>query len=88
MNAALLTKGLTFSKHSGVIAAFSQHLVKTGIIPREVGRKLTRLRRDREIGDYDDSAQGDESSAQIDVSTASEIDDRVRRGLIENQFIS
>ena len=88
MNAALLTKGLTFSKHSGVIAAFSQHFVKTGIIPRELGRNLTRLRRDREIGDYDSFAQVDASSAQIDVTTAAEITDRVRRWLIENQFLS
>jgi len=31
-NALLATKGLERSKHSGVIAAFRQHFVKTGIV--------------------------------------------------------
>lgn len=30
MQATLLTKGLTFSKHSGVIGAFSQYFIKPG----------------------------------------------------------
>ncbi len=35
MEAALLSKGLVFSKHSGVIRGFSEHFVKTGIMPKE-----------------------------------------------------
>jgi uncharacterized protein len=31
-NALLSTKGLERSKHSGVIAAFRQHFIKTGLI--------------------------------------------------------
>lgn len=35
-NALLVTKGLERSKHSGVIAAFRQHFVKTGLIEPEL----------------------------------------------------
>ncbi len=31
VSAVLLTKGLNFSKHQAVVAAFGQHFVKTGI---------------------------------------------------------
>ena len=37
-NALLATKGLQRSKHSGVIAAFRQHFVKTGLIEVEFSR--------------------------------------------------
>ena len=52
MQAALLTKGLTFAKHSGVISAFAQHFLKTDFLPREFGPMVQRLRRDRETGEY------------------------------------
>lgn len=37
-NALLATKGLERSKHSGVIAAFRQHFVKTGIVSMSSSR--------------------------------------------------
>ena len=40
--AALLTKNLTFSSHKGVIAAFGEHLFKTGVFPAKMGRELNR----------------------------------------------
>ena len=52
MQAALLTKGLTFAKHSGVISAFAQRFLKTDLLPREFGPMVQRLRRDRETGEY------------------------------------
>jgi len=36
IQAALLTKGLSFSKHSSTIGAFNKHFVKTGIFPKEL----------------------------------------------------
>ena len=52
MQAALLTKGMTYSKHKGVIGGFSQHFIKPGLFPEEFGKLIQRLRRDREVGDY------------------------------------
>lgn len=51
--AFLLGEGLTFSKHSGVIAAFGQHFAKTGRVPKEFHRYLIDGERKRLIGDYD-----------------------------------
>ena len=51
--AALLTKKLSFSSHKGVISAFGEHFIKTGIFPREMGRELNRAFEKRQIGDYE-----------------------------------
>jgi uncharacterized protein (UPF0332 family) len=51
--ALLLEKGLSFSKHAGVIAAFGQHFAKTGLLPTEFHRYLIEAQDSRNIGDYD-----------------------------------
>lgn len=50
--AILLTKELQFSSHKGVISAFGQHFVKTGIIPQEMRRWLQNAFDMRQEGDY------------------------------------
>ena len=50
--AMLLTKNLSFSSHKGVISAFGEHFVKTGIFSRELGRELNRALEKRQISDY------------------------------------
>lgn len=51
--AFLLVDGLTFSKHSGVIAAFGQHFARTGRVPVEFHRHLIEAAEERNISDYD-----------------------------------
>jgi len=51
--AVLLTKNLSFSSHKGVISAFGEHFVKTGIFPKEMGREFNRAFEKRQIGDYE-----------------------------------
>ena len=53
VEAVLLTKGLSFSSHKGVISAFGEHFVKSGIFPREMGKELNRAFGKRQIGDYE-----------------------------------
>lgn len=50
--AFLLEDGLTFSRHSAVIAAFGQRFVKTGRIPAEYHRFLIEGMDSRNVGDY------------------------------------
>jgi len=50
--AVLLTKGLVFSKHSGVIAAFGQHFVKTGMFSKDYFYWLRTVFDRRSVGDY------------------------------------
>ena len=51
--AALLTKGLTFSSHKGVISAFGKHLIQTGEMPKEMSRELHRAFEKRQLSDYE-----------------------------------
>jgi hypothetical protein len=51
--AMLLTKNSSFSSHKGVISAFGEHFIKTGIFPKEMGRELNRAFEKRQIGDYE-----------------------------------
>ena len=55
--AALLASGAPIESevartHSGLIAAFSLHLVKSGRVPVELGRTLNRVEQIRLIADY------------------------------------
>jgi len=50
--ALLDRKGLAFSKHSGVIAAFGLHLVKTFEVPQELHRHIIEAMEIRQEGDY------------------------------------
>jgi uncharacterized protein (UPF0332 family) len=50
--AALWSKGYSFSKHSGVIAAFGQQLVKPHLLPSELHRWLREAFDRRQEGDY------------------------------------
>ncbi len=54
MNALLETKQLKSSKHSGVIALFNQHFIKTGIIRTEMGEFYRYLFDSPQGGDYND----------------------------------
>jgi uncharacterized protein (UPF0332 family) len=51
-NALLVTKGLERSKHSGVLAAFREHFVKTGIIEAEYSRDYGAAMDARHASDY------------------------------------
>jgi len=73
MQAVLLTKDLTYSKHAGVISAFSEHFIKTGIFPKRFGEAIQRLREDRETGDYGYQLSVSSDEASGDVKIAGEI---------------
>lgn len=51
--ALLLGQGLSFSKHSAVLAAFGERLTKSGLVPREFHRYLLDGEDSRHVGDYD-----------------------------------
>jgi len=51
--AVLLTKNLSFSSHKGVVSAFGEHFIKTGVFPKEMGRELNRAFEKRQLADYE-----------------------------------
>ena len=70
-NALLATKGLERSKHSGVIAAFRQHFIKTGIIEPEFSDFYGQAMDERHNADYE--------LATLSFETASENLDHAER---------
>ena len=48
-----LQRSYRFSPHKGIISAFGEHFIKTGIFPKEMGRELNRAFEKRQIGDYE-----------------------------------
>ena len=54
VSAALLQKGLSSAKHSGVRSLFHQHMVKPGLISADLGSLYDRLFDSRQKGDYED----------------------------------
>lgn len=52
-SALLLTKGLSRSKHSGVISSFRQHFVKTGAFGPDLSDAYGKAMESRESADYD-----------------------------------
>jgi uncharacterized protein (UPF0332 family) len=51
--ALLLSQEKTFSSHRAVIAAFGEHFIKSGLLPKEMHRWLHRAFEKRQISDYE-----------------------------------
>lgn len=52
VSSLLLKDGRKFSKHSGVRSALHEHLVKRGLLSKELGKSYDRLFESRQEGDY------------------------------------
>jgi uncharacterized protein (UPF0332 family) len=52
--AMLLTKGLTFSKHSAVVAAYGREFARTGLLDPKFHRYLIDAQERRMVGHYGD----------------------------------
>ena len=67
IKAVLALGEVDFKRHKDAVAYFNQYFVAAGIFPKEIGRKLGRLKRKREASDYDDFyvASLDETSEQL-----------------------
>ncbi len=76
-NALLATLGLARSKHSGVIAAFRERFVKTGLIEAEYSKTYGRVMDDRETGDYDVEAAIEPERAKADLEDARRFVERI-----------
>lgn len=51
--ALLLSQEKTFSSHRSVIAAFGEHFIKSGLLPKEMHHWLHRAFEKRQISDYE-----------------------------------
>jgi uncharacterized protein (UPF0332 family) len=82
-NALLLTRDITRSKHSGVVAAFRQYLIKPGLVEGEYGEIYGRVMDDRHLCDYDVESSIEPERAQADLEDARRFVKRAARYLDE-----
>ena len=82
---ALLTLvGEGAAKHSGVIALFDRHLVKSGRFPKEMSKAIHRAFDLRQIGDYRELVSLDKERAEETLHTADQFVETVERYLKAN----
>jgi len=88
LEALLLTEDVTCSTHSGAIREFSRLFVATGILPKDFGRKMARLFRERQTGDYSIGVSIDQSDAEDDIDCAQDILNAAEQYLTKSGFLS
>ena len=81
-SAYLLAEGLSFSKHSGVLAALNKELVKTGKVDKELGKFYNRMFEHRRSGDYGELVEFEERDVRGWLETAEKFIDTIE-GLIK-----
>ncbi|PKL46134.1 MAG: hypothetical protein CVV39_07595 [Planctomycetes bacterium HGW-Planctomycetes-1] len=77
VNALLIGNNLSSSKHSGVMALFNKHFVKSGIIPVDMGKFYSGLFENRMESDYGDIVEFTEEITEADIETAFEFIEKI-----------
>ncbi|KPL24783.1 MAG: hypothetical protein AMJ75_02750 [Phycisphaerae bacterium SM1_79] len=72
VTALLLTRNLSSSKHSGVLALFNRHFVKPGLVSVDMGKFYGRMFDNRLDSDYADWSEVDEQDIQEEFGRAGE----------------
>jgi len=67
--AVLMTRDLAFTSHKGLISAFGEHFVKTGLLPRDLGHDLNQAFRKRQVSDYEYSIEMARDDAESFLTT-------------------
>lgn len=63
VRAALLTRNVEPTTHSGMRSEFSRAFVRTALVSRDVARALTSLQKEREEADYSRAFSADDADA-------------------------
>jgi uncharacterized protein (UPF0332 family) len=83
VNAILLTKEMSFSKHQAVVASFGQHFVKTKIFEQKFHQYLVEAFEQRQIGDYEPLEEITKETTQKSIDHALEFLNAVKDYLSE-----
>jgi uncharacterized protein (UPF0332 family) len=86
-NALLATKKLARSKHSGVLSAFRQHFIKTGLLASELSEIYGQILDDRHEGDYEIITATSKEDAEFDVNQARHFVSVVRKWLKDGGWL-
>ncbi|MEA3281468.1 MAG: HEPN domain-containing protein [Euryarchaeota archaeon] len=86
--AILLTKNLSFSKHSAVIAAFGKEFVKPAILPKKLREYIVSAFDMRQLGDYGAPGSVSKARAQSLIWATKEFVEAIEGYLIKGGYIS
>jgi len=86
-SALLFSKGLSFSKHSAVIAAFRQHFIKTGEFDARWSKTYELIMTSRQIGDYELNLSIEKEQAEQMVLEAGNFIQEVEVWLIKHHLL-
>jgi uncharacterized protein (UPF0332 family) len=78
VNALLITKGLSSSKHSGVRSLFNKEFVSKGLIEKQLGKFYTDMFDTRQAGDYKDFVSFKKEDVEIWLSQAEQFIEKVQ----------
>lgn len=82
--ALLALKGLDSKKHSGVIALFNVHFIKSGLLEKDVYQIIVNAKAGRERADYEDYVEFSQEEAANQFKRANEFIQKVERVLKSN----
>jgi uncharacterized protein (UPF0332 family) len=85
--ALLLTLDITRSKHSGVLAAFREHFVRSGTFPVQDSRAYGEAFELRNVTDYEMLGQADSDQAQAIVEKANRFVERCTAYLAMERYL-
>jgi len=77
VTALLLTRNLSSSKHSGVVALFNRHFVKPGLISVDMGKFYSRMFDNRVESDYGEWVELQEQDIREELTQAEEFIDTI-----------
>lgn len=84
LRAVLAIEGVDFKRHKDVVAYFNQKYVATEIFPRELGKRIRRLKTLREDCDYDDFYIVSVEEVKNQLETAKTVICQVKKYLKDN----
>ena len=86
VQAALILRNVSFSKHGRVKAYMNRELVKAGILPLSLGRLYNKAFEYRQKFDYMDFADPDEELVESYLKQGREFIDAIKRHLEDQQI--
>lgn len=72
VNALLMTKGLSASKHSGVRALFNREIINKGLMEKQMGKFYSEMFDRRQKGDYEDFVKFNKEDVKVWLRKAEE----------------
>ncbi len=87
LQAALLTLGMSFSRHSSVIGFFNKEFIHKELFPKEFTQKIQRIFRDRQTGDYEYEKTISERDSEQDIADAETIVNTVEKYLADEKLL-